>query len=293
MKKQQEKLSLAWLLQHPLVATCILLALTMVLPFLRIGERIKSLTFLPLAYANDGVGEPDINTFSLDERRDYDLQKAIETVANLTTENARLRTAFKNASDQSSTDFASNKLPEAVWAKVIFHGDSSGWRNSCIINRGTEKGIEVGMPVVAGRTLIGRIHLVAEKLAIVQLISDPGFAASCVVVTGGTDEVPTDYIRGVIRGNGSAMPHFPKLELEDVAIAGGVKAGSLVLTNDFSGQFPAGLYVGVVREVIPQAGYLQVRIEAGLELTGMEIVQVLKHKRPTLEQEAKKLLRKK
>ncbi|MEE9312562.1 MAG: rod shape-determining protein MreC [Planctomycetota bacterium] len=293
MKKQQEQLSLAWLIQHPLVATCILLALTMVLPFLRIGERIKSLAFLPLAYANDGFGEPDINTFSQDERRDYDLKKALETIADLVTQNARLRTAFRDVSDQQSTDFASNKLPEAVWAKVIFHGDSSGWRSSCRINRGSEEGIEVGMPVVSGRTLIGRIHLVFENQSAVQLISDPGFAASCVVVTGRKGETPIDYVRGVIRGNGSATPHFPRLELEDVAIAGGVKAGSLVLTNDFSGQFPAGLYVGVVREVIPQAGYVQVRIEAGLDLTGMEIVQVLKHKRASLEEMVKKLPNKK
>jgi len=51
--------------------------------------------------------------------------------------------------------------------------------------------------------------------------------------------------------------------------------------------------VGEVREVIPQSGFLQVRIEAYLDLSSLEVVQVLLHERPTLEQQAVQLLRKK
>ena len=66
-----------------------------------------------------------------------------------------------------------------------------------------------------------------------------------------------------------------------------------VVTNDYSGQFPLGLSVGVVREVIPQAGFLEVRIEANLDLSTLEVVQVLKHERPEIEKQALALMRKK
>jgi hypothetical protein len=55
MARQAEKLTLSWLIKHPLVATCILLALTIALPYLRVGERLKLLAFLPVAHAAQGT----------------------------------------------------------------------------------------------------------------------------------------------------------------------------------------------------------------------------------------------
>jgi rod shape-determining protein MreC len=294
MRRPQEKLSLGWLLRHPLVATCILLALTIVLPFLRVGERIKLITFLPLAYASSDVIEPKYEELSEDERVRFDLQRERERVSELAAENARLRQALEDMHTLGGPDFAANSLPPAINAQVIFHGDSSSWRQSCWINRGREAGIEEGMPVVAGRTLIGRIFMVGDSQACVQLITDPGFACSCLIVDPDNPEAePADRVRGVLRGDGSVMPHFPKLELEDVVVGAEVKPGMHVITNDYSGQFPLGLAVGVVRETIPQAGFLQVRIEASLDLSTLEVVQVLQHKRPEIEEQALALLKKK
>ena len=294
MRRPQEKLSLAWLLRHPLVATCILLALTIVLPYLRVGERLKLLTFLPLAYASSEVSETPYEELSEDERVRIDLQRERERVSELTAENSRLLQSLKDVNSLSGSDFAKSPMPAAVNAQVIFHGDSSSWRSSCWINRGREAGIEEGMPVVAGRTLIGRVFMVGDNEACVQLVSDPGFACSCLIVDpDNPNEVAADRVRGVLRGDGSAMPHFPRLELEDVAVGAEVKPGMHVITNDYSGQFPLGLTVGVVRETIPQAGFLEVRIEASLDLSTLEVVQVLQHKRPEIEEQALALLKKK
>ncbi|MCB9893726.1 MAG: rod shape-determining protein MreC [Planctomycetes bacterium] len=294
MRRTQEKLSLTWLLKHPLVATCILLALTIVLPYLRVGERLKLLTFLPLAHASGEVSETPYEELSEDERIRIDLQRERERVSELTAENSRLAQALKDKNALGDPEFAVTPLPPAVNAQVIFHGDSSSWRHSCWINRGRESGIEEGMPVVAGRTLIGRIFMVGDDHACVQLITDPGFACSCLIVDpDNADESAADRVRGVLRGDGSSMPHFPRLELEDVAVGAEVKPGMHVITNDYSGQLPLGLTIGVVRETIPQAGFLEVRIEASLDLSTLEVVQVLQHKRPELEEQALALLKKK
>jgi len=291
MPRFREKLSLLWLVQHPLVATCILLALTMLLPYTRVAEKLKLITFLPLAYAASDVPEPAPENLSESERMQRDLLFERERVAQLAAENAALVKALADAKALATADpaFAGTPLPKAVAARVIFHGDASSWRHCFWINRGRKQGIEDFMPVVSGRTLVGRIFMVGDDHACVQLVTDPGFAASCMIVDPATPDL---HVRGVLRGNASALPHFPKLELEDVPMGDSVRAGQRVLTGDFSGQFPAGLNVGVVREVIPQAGFLQVRIEADLDLADLDVVEVLLHRRPDLEAQAVALMRK-
>jgi rod shape-determining protein MreC len=288
MPRDAEKLSLRWFLRHPLVATCILLALTILLPYLRVGERLKLMTFLPLAHAQEEVSATAYNELSEDERVRFDLKIERERVVGLTAENARLRAAMKDRNAQA--DFAEQPLPPAIDAQVIFHGDASAWRHSCTINRGKAHGVAEGMPVVSGRTLVGRVFMVGDKHACVQLITDPGFACGCLVVDPEADSAAN--VRGVLRGDGSAMPHFPRLELEDVAVGAEVKPGMHVVTNDYSGQFPLGLTVGVVRETIPQAGFLQVRLEANLDLSTLEVVQVLQHARPEIERQAAEMRKK-
>ncbi len=294
MPRNSEKLNLSWFLRHPLVATCILLAMTVLLPFLRVGERVKLWALLPVAKAaGDEAQSPAEAELPEEERNLLELRRAREQAAALLDENNALRQALAQRSNQPQdlvSEFAQAPMPPAVDARVILKGDASSWRHSCVLNRGRKHGIKEGMPVACGRTLVGRTFMVDEGHCIVQLLTDPGFSAGCLMV--GQGEAPL-RVRGVLRGDGSARPHFPRLELEDVAVGERVEAGMKVLTNDFSGQYPLGLAVGEVREVIPQAGFLQVRIEAYLDLDALDVVQVLLHERPTLEQQAMQLLRKK
>jgi len=292
---RHEKLNLTWFLKHPLVATCILLAMTVLLPYLRIGERLKLFALLPIAKAagEDATATPE-DQLSDEERAAIELRRAREQVIALGEEINALKQALAQragADEKAPADFAGMPLPPAVDARVIFKGDASTWRHQCVLNRGTRHGIKAQMPVVCGRTLIGRTFMVGEEVSIVQLITDPAFAAGCVIVDAKGDR--SLRVRGMLRGDGSGQPHFPRLELEDVAVGEKVEPGMRITTNDFSGQFPPGLAVGEVREVIPQSGFLQVRIEAYLDLSSLEVVQVLLHERPTLEQQAVQLLRKK
>jgi hypothetical protein len=144
MPRQPEKLTLTWLLKHPLVATCILLALTIALPYLRVGERLKLLTFLPVAHASSDVEKTPYNELSEDERIRVDLAAARELLTKLEGENSRLRQAVAqmDALREVGSSFAESILPSAVNAQVIFKGDASNWRQACWINRGKKHGIE-------------------------------------------------------------------------------------------------------------------------------------------------------
>lgn len=296
MGRRADPRSLRWLLRHPLVATVALLALTILLPVLRIGERLKLMALLPVAWAaGDDVPQVDPADLDEEERLRIELQRAVETNTRLVDERDALREMLaqcRNVADDAEHPFYEVSLPQTVPARVIMQGDASGWRHCCVINRGSAHGVEEQMPVVSGRTLVGRVFLVAEDHALVQLVTDPGFSAGCIVLDPEEPpENPEDRIRGVIRGDGSVQPHFPKLALEDVANGAPVREGMLVATNDFGGQFPLGLSVGTVREVIPRAGYVEVRVDAGFEADELRVVQVLLHGRPEIEDQALELIR--
>ena len=83
------------------------------------------------------------------------------------------------------------------------------------LDKGSEAGIKVGMPVVTGSGLVGRITLVTAGRSQVQLITDPDFKVGVRVVT--TQELGT--ARG--RGNGRSLrvdtAIDPELGIEDGA----------------------------------------------------------------------------
>lgn len=82
---------------------------------------------------------------------------------------------------------ALNGLPtlagiNSVTAQVI--GDSpSNYSQSVEINRGSNSGIRVGMPVLNAAGLVGRITQVFADRAVVMLISDPEYALSVKIVS--------------------------------------------------------------------------------------------------------------
>ncbi len=287
MARKKEQLGLGWLARHPLVPFTALVVLTVFVPALRIGERIKLLSFLPVAVAADSV-EIEPGDLSEDERIALELKQSRESATQLTQRVKILEDALK--AQNINPDFADTPLPPSIPARVLFDGDASKWRHSCWINQGREHGVEEGMPVAAGGSLVGRVYMASDDYSCVELITDPNFAASCLIIDPKDPEVA---VRAVLRGDGSAMPHLPRLELEDVAPDATVKPGMLVVTNDRTGQFPMGLTIGTVREVIPQSGFLQVRIDANLDLARMDVVQVLQHKRPSIEEQALALRKRK
>ena len=85
-------------------------------------------------------------------------------------------------------------------AKVVGQSPSN-FAQTVEINRGTECGIKVGMPVLNAAGLVGKVTDVFEKRAVVMLITDPGYSLAVKVVNspptttttvpgGSSDSVP-------------------------------------------------------------------------------------------------------
>lgn len=163
-----------------------------------------------------------------------------------------------------------NQLPfvgsiPTVTAQVI-DTSSSNFEMSIQINRGTDNGIAVNMPVVTGGGLVGRVAQVSSHRATVLLLTDPTFSVGLRLTTNGAVFVADG------QGRGKALT----LELVDANTK--VNVGDKLVTSGLNlAEYPKDIPVATVKTVQSQPGQLQqqVTITPTADLSRLEYVRVL------------------
>jgi len=142
--------------------------------------------------------------------------------------------------------------------------DPTGWFKSIIIDKGSDSGLGLDMPVVNAYGVVGRIVSVSPNYAKVLLIIDQNSAVDCLV--------QRSRDRGMLKG---LMSETCKLDYvvksEDVIV------GDIVITSGLGGVFPKGLPVGRVLNVKDMTGELfkDIEIEPAVDFSKLEEVLVI------------------
>ena len=154
-------------------------------------------------------------------------------------------------------------------ANVIGYDTSPAVR-SIIIDKGSEDGLRVGMPVESSRGLIGRIFRATQNSAQVVLITDN---ASAIPVRLGTSRAT-----GSLKGRGATGD----LIIEWIDLKFQVELGEVVLTSGLGGTFPQDIVVGRVVQVIRNEADLfqQAIVQPATDFETLEIVLVVTDFRP-------------
>ncbi len=137
----------------------------------------------------------------------------------------------------------------AVTARVV-SGPRSNFSYALEIDKGTDDGLAVGMPVVTGGGLVGRISQATSGTARVELLTDPEFRVGVRLATTGA--------LGTAQGQGRDEPLTV-----DSSIAPGteVEAGTGVVTSGVDrSAFPPGIPVGKVDSVREGSGSLALEL---------------------------------
>lgn len=121
-----------------------------------------------------------------------------------------------------------------VTARVI--GRNPGrFLTTFVVNRGTDHGIDLNMPVFTMRGLVGRISAVSKTHAKVQLLPDPALHVSVMIqrtrVIGFLNGGSANYLQAMV-------PSYT-----------GVREGDTLVTSGLGGIYPKGIGVGVVRSL--------------------------------------------
>lgn len=143
-------------------------------------------------------------------------------LADLAVENARLRELLDMARRQERRYLAAELA--AIGLDPFAH--------RILIKRGSSDGVEVGMPVIDARGVLGQIEQVDRYSARVILLTDPDHALPVQILPSGE--------RTVAYGSG----RVDRLRLNDLPMNTNVDIGDLVVTSGLGGQFTAGLPVG-------------------------------------------------
>jgi rod shape-determining protein MreC len=124
----------------------------------------------------------------------------------------------------------------------VLSSDPSNFSHTVDISKGSDDGLKVGMPVVNGAGLVGRLVQVTPNRSTVQLITDPDFLV-------GVRLLGADLATGTSRGQGPGEDLLVDTRLEP-DIDDPPKPGTALTTSGAQNSaFPDSIPVGKVRTV--------------------------------------------
>lgn len=190
----------------------------------------------PVQRAFRQAGEPisnllrDLDDFGRLNSENRALRSRIEQ---LEADNARLRELHIQVRARQALIEVQAETDAVTITAYVTTRDLTGLRTIIGIDRGSNDGLRVGLPVLAaGGTLIGQIYDVRPNTSFVRLITDPDSAVRVLHQASRSEVVATGDTLGNLEAR---IPWTSEVEL-----------GHLFVTSGLDGQLPQGLPVGRV-----------------------------------------------
>ena len=148
--------------------------------------------------------------------------------------------------------------------------DTSPSIRSIIIDKGSDDGVRVGMPVESARGLVGRVFRTTQHSAQVALITDNASAIP--------SRLGNSRATGLLRGGGLGG----SLTMDWIDLKYQVEIGEVALTSGLGGEFPQGIIIGRVSEVARSEAELsqQAIVQPAVDFDALEIVFVITNFQP-------------
>jgi rod shape-determining protein MreC len=187
------------------------------------------------------------------------------------TENQQLaEQASEAGSLRSLLELKKGLTFETLAAEVIARspGESA---HALFIDKGSNDGLKVGMPVLTPDGVVGKIIAVFPRSSQVLLITDPSSGVGCML--------EKSRVQGVLKGASRELP-----QLNYILNEYPVTVGERILTSGLDQIYPKGLPVGVVLKATEGPNYKTVVVQPAAQLDQLESVLVALN--PLLDQPA-------
>lgn len=148
------------------------------------------------------------------------------------SENSRLRGLLQFARANSTFNYRGTQ----VVGRIVGSEPNSAIQ-SIVIDLGSAHGMKSGMPVVTERGLVGRVTDVYTNASRVLLITDSNSSVNTMLQNA--------RVRGILRGRAGQSPIMDYLPQDQT-----ITVGDIVVTSGEGGNFPAGIPVGQVTDVL-------------------------------------------
>jgi len=124
---------------------------------------------------------------------------------------------------------------EVKSATIIGKVDTD-WKLSLFINKGSNQGIKINMPVVNQSGLTGKVIATSNNFSEVRLLTDVNSSVAAMV--------QSSRKTGIIQGTRGST-----LEMDLVTKEADIKIGDIIITSGLGGIFPKGILIGRVYDV--------------------------------------------
>lgn len=148
----------------------------------------------------------------------------------------------------------------------VIQYDISNYSKTIVINAGKKDGIDVNMPVISEKGLVGHVISVTDNTAKVQTIIDTSSTVTCTISTT-RDSIVS---RGVIDSNNQLKASFIPTEAN-------VLEGDAVETSGIGGIYPKGIHIGTIKKVVNTKNITNryAIIETAVDFSRLETVLVI------------------
>jgi rod shape-determining protein MreC len=226
-----------------------------------VGDFFSGLAHLPSLERENGDLKAQVADLQAEAAGHADVEERLQTLTDL-------------------LDLKAQLFPEGVAAVVIANGVSN-FEWSITIDAGSDDGIQVDQPVVAGSAgqsatarLVGRVTQVTPNSATVELLIDQNFAvAGRLSLTRAT---------GLVQGRGEQDPEMVGIpQGTEIDPTGDQPVQVFTMSYEINGQhgrYPPGILIGEVSSVIQSTNALEtaVTVRPAVDFASLEYVLVLK-----------------
>jgi len=222
-------------------------------PIVQSARRTAATVFSPLRGAAESVSEPFTNAWhgitgygGLKDQND-ELRRRIDELEGRDVLQEDAAQQLAELLGQQNLEWVGD-IPTT--AARVLSGSPSNFSHTVDISKGSDDGIAVGMPVVNGAGLVGKVVQVTGSRATVQLITDPDFAVGAKLLPSNV----TGTARGRGRGKDLVVDTPLEPDSEDLPTPG----TSLTTSGAELSAFPDSIPIGKVRSVRESGGGLAV-----------------------------------
>jgi rod shape-determining protein MreC len=182
----------------------------------------------------------------------------------LSEEVSRLREAtLENIRLRSLLNFKQRSNYNLISAKIVGKTLTS-YRNYITLNVGLKDGLNVNMPIITDKGLVGKIVGVSEGYAIGQILRNKDFRASAI------DE--RSRVSGIVGWEGAEY-----FNMNEVAKNLDIKVGDLIITSEYSSIFSPNIPIGIVSDISYDTGNLfqRIHIKSNVDFSTLEEIFII------------------
>jgi len=211
-----------------------------------------------------------------------------QKVSSLEQQNTILNEMVLEHQRESSLSHWSVDIPYSLVDARILYRDHARLFDIAIIDRGTNDGVEVEMPVVDSKGLVGRVVATRAAISRVLLLTSPDCSFGVIDqrsrdlgIVRGTE--PVKWSMGRNQAQDQVSPNM--LQLMYLSPSAQISVQDVLITSGLSGVTPRGIRVGEVVEIISheEQGRFDIRVRPFADFDHLENVAVVLFREQNIE----------